>query len=200
MNKKVFWVCFFVWIVICFGLVCAGYHEGGLGGAILGIFVSGLLAIPICAIGFTCKLDQERWDMLYWQDYNELEKRYGPVLKKVWVDVKSSQGNFLWWSGSGKQELSICKDVFFINNAEGGCFCVHYSQHPIRKKEGFFKSVLIVENIMVPEAVLKKIYATIYINKKRNATLFLGSSHREDIDFIMSLVQQVQKNGPQDAY
>ena len=192
MDKKIFGVYFLIWVVICFVFVCAGYHEGGFTGAVFGVIVSGILAVPIFVIGFTYKLDQERWDMLYWQDYNELEGRYGPVLKKVWVDVKSSQGNFLWWSGSGKQELSICKDVLFISSADGGCFCIHYSQHPIRKKDGFFKSVLIVENIMVPEAVLKKIYSTIYINKKRNATLFLSTGCREDIDFIMSVVQKAK--------
>ena len=194
MNKKVFWICFLTWAVVCFVCIYAGFYEGGMRGAIFGALVSGLLAIPIFVIGFTYKLDQERWDMLYWQDYNELKEKYGPILKKIWVDVRSSQGVFLWWSGSGKQELNICKDVLFVSDAEKGCFCIHYAQHPIHRKDGFFKSVLAIENIMVPEAVLKKIYSTIYINKKRKATLFLGSSHREDIDFIMSLVQQAQKN------
>ena len=75
MGKKIFWICFLIWAVICFVFVCAGYYEKGIGGAILGIFVSGLLAIPVFAFGFTCKLTQERWDMLYWQDYEELKEK-----------------------------------------------------------------------------------------------------------------------------
>ena len=200
MGKKIFWICFLIWGVICFGFVCAGYYEKGIGGACLGVFVSGLLAIPVFSIAFTSKLDQERWDMLYWQDYEELKAKYGPILKKIWVNVRSSQGSSLWWSGSGKQELNICKEVLFINDAEGGCFCIHYSQHPIHKKEEFFRNVLVVENIMVPEAVLNKIYATIYINKKRNATLFLNINSKEDLDFIMSVAQQARQNKPRDVY
>jgi len=193
MNRKtVLRIIPFIWVGGCLCLSYAGYCENGLGGALLGALVAGVFAIPIFAIGFTYKLDQERWDMLYWQDCTQLEERYGPVLKKVWVDVKSSQGNFLWWSGSGKQELNICRDVFFINNAEGGCFCVHYSQHPIHKRDKFFKSVLIVEDILVPEATLRKIYRTMYINNKRKAKLLLGFNRSEEADFVMSVAQQAK--------
>ena len=119
-------------------------------------------------------------------------------MKKVWVNVGSSPK--LWSSGlyTTGLEVNICKDALFISVA-AGCLCIQYSQHPIRKKEGFFRNTLIVENVSVPEEVLKKISA-IFVNKTRTATLFLSTRRKEDLDFIMSLVQQVQKNGPSDAY
>lgn len=201
MNRRKV-VCFLIWAVICFVFVSAGYHDVGLGGAIFGAFISGLLAIPIFIAGFVSggPYPEDRLKALFYQDYNELKEKYGPILKKVWVDVRSSPAllGSNWVGGRSTLEVNICKDALFISVAEG-CFCIQYSQHPIRKKEGFFRNTLVVENVSVPEAFLKKISA-IFIDKMRTTTFFLSTSRKEDIDFIMAVVQQVQKNGPRDAY
>ena len=154
------------------------------------IFFTSILGILSFVPYFLVKLSNEvvsdfrnTW---FCEKYDELKKKYGPILKETSV---------AWFFGRStfKVTLSICRDVLLISS-EGHSFCVPYTQYIIRKETNSWHSAdwLIIEDV-IPASIASKTYL------QRSMTLSHRSLHPEEFDLVMSLVEQAkqkQQNPP----
>lgn len=184
MRKTVFRVCLLIWVVVCGGLIYAGYHDIGLGGAVCGAFFAGLLAVPLFAIGFGYSLDKDLFEALFARDYDALEKEYGPILKKTSVHYVVSPGvpkKMLLPSAW----MSICEKALFLSIRKKS-FCVPYVQYTIERS----KNNLIIKDA-IPEALADRIAPSSFETRRDLTIIF--NNYPNNLDLVMSLVEQARQ-------
>lgn len=180
-TKKAFWVCLLAWIVSSAGMFVAMRNDGDsaamfLFGGFYTLLFGALFFVFYLIVKFGAEGGRYFVNTRFCQKYDELKKEYGPILKETSVD---------WAVGRNRYtlSLSICRNVMFISDIEGRSFCVPYTQYAIRKESSWgFRDCLIIENA-IPEEIAEKTICTTSI------VLFSRSSHSEEFDLVMSLVE-----------
>ena len=182
-TKKAFWVCLLAWIVSSAGMFVAMRNDGDSAAMFLfGGFYTLLFGALFYAFYLVVKLGYEVGNYfintVFCQKYDELKKKHGPILKETSVG---------WAVGRNRYtlSLSICRNVMFISDIEGRSFCVPYTQYVIRK-ESDSGDWLIIKNAIPMEIAEKTTLST-------SLAFFSLSSHSEEFDLVMSLVEQAKR-------
>lgn len=186
MRKKVFWVCLLIWALVCCGLIYAGYHDNGRAGAIFGAIFAGLLAVPVFAMGFGGELGKDLFGTIFAQNYDELEKEYGPILKKtsVFVSFIGPIRIRLMTRSGLLVEMSICEKALFLSRGKKS-FCVPYLRYTIEH----FRNGLIIKDA-IPETLAARLDPGLFATRR---DLTISNFYSKDLDFVMSLVEQARQ-------